>query len=270
MDQLRINRQKEKRKLEQQILHNRQLELLAHNKFQNQNQLKMPETEYQQHPQQQEEQYPSSSEMRGALQSRLNAVYAGTDTSFEPLSLNMLPSEPLSISHHSQVDHSTYMPTATLQDSVISSKRRDPRGQGLVRENSLKMESIFEKGDNHNDSGGTAITGGTDSNKKKHNASAMSLMSASTTSISLNFEEESNLSAMLDSSMKIHSTGLNDQPPRSASPTPRASRPRSNEKNHNSTLLGMSLATIPGGGEKSSSSMSTDSGLARLFDDSAR
>eukprot|EP00537_Pseudo-nitzschia_pungens_P010946 CAMPEP_0172393320 /NCGR_PEP_ID=MMETSP1061-20121228/9212_1 /TAXON_ID=37318 /ORGANISM="Pseudo-nitzschia pungens, Strain cf. pungens" /LENGTH=598 /DNA_ID=CAMNT_0013124357 /DNA_START=18 /DNA_END=1814 /DNA_ORIENTATION=- len=262
MDQLRINRLKEKRKLlEQQILQNQQLEMLEYKKMQSQ----LKATEYHQ---QQPQQHPSSSEMRGALQSRLNAVYAGTDACFEPMSLNMSSAEPLPISNHPISAPSN--PLQAVLDSP-SPKRREPRGPGhLVRENSLKMESVFEKGGDNHDSGGTGISsGGTENNKKKHNASAISGMSLSTTSLSIGFEEESELSALFDTSMKIYTTNLNDQgkrtPPRSSSP--KGGRPRSNERNQNSALLGMSLATIPGG-EKSSSSMSTDS--YPLFDDTAR
>lgn len=239
MDQLRINRLKEKRKLlEQQIMHQRQLELLELKKLQNQQKM----NDFQQQQQQQQ----TSSEMRGALQSRLGAVYAGTDALLEPTPM-AVHTQPLN-----DAPSSSRGVPSEIRDGGSNGDDGDyPKRRGIQRENSLKMESIFEDGTNTSSSGSVLTV-----KNKKHDAS-MSGMSMSATSLSLGFEEESELSAMFDTSMKFeqgggnYTTGLND---------------RRKERKIKADLLGMSLATITA--EKSNSSMSCDSSLSRLFDDS--
>mmetsp|Transcript_11341 Transcript_11341/g.24078 ORF Transcript_11341/g.24078 Transcript_11341/m.24078 type:complete len:143 (+) Transcript_11341:1386-1814(+) len=82
--------------------------------------------------------------------------------------------------------------------------------------------------------------------EKKYNTSAMSGMSVS--NMSLGFEEESNLSAHFDQSMKLTNA-------------------RASERSDSLVPLGMSLEPLQC--EKSSSSMSTDSSLVlgHVFDD---
>lgn len=205
MDQLRINRLKEKRKLlEQQILHQRQLELMELQKLRNQQKANA----FQQNDSNQgQQQHPTSSEMRGALQNRLGAIYAGTDF-LEPTPMpgnqqkQMLPPSSLSNGGSSSLDV-----TAELSGGTEPLK---DRRSGLVRENSLKMESVFD-----NSSGGNVTT--SNNPKKNFNVSA-SGMSMSATSLSLGFDEEGELSALFDTSMKIegavargYATTLNDR-----------------------------------------------------------
>jgi hypothetical protein len=267
MDQLRINRLKEKRKmLEQQILHQRELEILELKKLQNQQRT----NEFQQNEQNQTQQ--TSSEMRGALQNRLGAVYAGTEVILEPTPMpgseqnQMLPPSSL----QSNVGSSSLDVTAELAGGTELPTK--DRRSGLVRENSLKMESIFE-----NANGGTT----TNNNLRKNFNMSASGMSMSGTSLSLGFDEESELSALFDTSMKIeaavargYATTLNDRGTRTPPRSPKPIRDRHGKTTSvsgnllgNSALLGMSLASI--GAEKSNSSMSCDSSLSRLFDDTA-
>lgn len=271
MDQLRINRLKEKRKmLEQQINQHKQLELLELEKLKNQQRL----NEFQQqHQQQTQPPKPTSSEMRGALQSRLGAVYAGTEALLEPTPMNapennpMMPSPPAqspSIKQQASNGGSTNSGDVPSEDSAPMPTK--DRRMGLVRENSLKMESIFE-----NDSGSDGRR-----NRKKFD------MSMSGTSLSLGFDEESELSALFDTSMKIergltpgYATSLNDRGARSPPRSPKTTKEQrlavakitgvGGTLLGNSTLLGMSLASL--GADKSNSSMSCDSSLSRLFDD---
>mmetsp|Transcript_16668 Transcript_16668/g.38472 ORF Transcript_16668/g.38472 Transcript_16668/m.38472 type:complete len:547 (-) Transcript_16668:236-1876(-) len=269
MDQLRINRLKEKRKmLEQQILHQRQLEILELKKLQNQQ--KLNEYQQQQNDQNNTQPLTTSSEMRGALQSRLGAVYGGTEAMLEPTPMsgqNQVMPPP---SFQSNGGSNNLDVTAELQDNT--SAPRDRRS-GLVRENSLKMESVFE-----NSGGGSGGGGGGNtapSNPKRNFNMSASGMSMSATSLSLGFDEEGELSALFDTSMKLtgdqargYATTLNDNPPRSPKPL----RGRKNSAGLNGSMGGskafmeMSLAST--GFEKSNSSMSCDSSLSRLFDDS--
>lgn len=136
------------------------------------------------------------------------------------------------------------------------------RRSGLVRENSLKMESVFDNG--------VAPTVTTSAPKKNFNQSA-SGMSMSATSLSLGFDEEGELSALFDTSMRIEGRGgyatiLNDRGTRTPPRSPRGMRERLRNSSHGGTvLLGMSMTSF--GAEKSNSSMSCDSSLSRLFDD---
>ena len=258
MDQLRINRLKEKRKLlEQQILHQRQLELLELQKLRNQQKAGFQQNE----SNQAQQQHPTSSEMRGALQNRLGAIYAGTDF-LEPTPMpgnesnRMLPPSSLSNGASSSLDV-----TAELSGGTEPLK---DRRSGLVRENSLKMESVFD-----NTGGVIAVT----SNPKKNFNVSASGMSMSATSLSLGFDEEGELSALFDTSMKIegavargYATTLNDRGTRTPPRSPKQIRGRTATVS-GTALLGMSLASI--GAEKSNSSMSCDSSLSRLFDDTA-
>ncbi len=259
MDQLRINRLKEKRKLlEQQILHQRQLELLELQKLRNQQKAEFQQNE----SNQAQQQHPTSSEMRGALQNRLGAIYAGTDF-LEPTPMpgnesnQMLPPSSLSNGASRSLDV-----TAELSGGTEPLKDR----RGLVRENSLKMESVFD-----NTGGVSAVT----TNPKKNFNVSASGMSMSATSLSLGFDEEGELSALFDTSMKIegavargYATTLNDRGTRTPPRSPKQIRERIRPATVSGTaLLGMSLASI--GAEKSNSSMSCDSSLSRLFDDTA-
>lgn len=262
MDQLRINRLKEKRKLlEQQILHQRQLELLELQKLRNQQKA----NDYQRNDSNQgQQQHPTASEMRGALQNRLGAIYAGTDF-LEPTPMSgneqnqMLPPSSLSNGGSSSLDV-----TAELSGGTEPLK---DRRSGLVRENSLKMESVFDN------SGGGNVT--TSNNPKKNFNVSASGMSMSATSLSLGFDEEGELSALFDTSMKIegavargYATTLNDRGTRTPPRSPKQIRERLRTATVGGTaLLGMSLASI--GADKSNSSMSCDSSLSRLFDDTA-
>lgn len=249
--------------LEQQILHQRQLELLELQKLRNQQKA----NDFQQNASNQGgQQHPTPSEMRGALQSRLGAIYGGTESLLEP---TPMPGS----------DSSQMLPPSSLQANGVSSSLdvtaelsggTEPlkdRRSGLVRENSLKMESVFDN------TGGVAPT--TSNPKKNFNVSA-SGMSMSATSLSLGFDEEGELSALFDTSMKIegavargYATTLNDRgtrtPPRS--PKQIRERLRNSATVGGTALLGMSLASI--GADKSNSSMSCDSSLSRLFDDTA-
>lgn len=262
MDQLRINRLKEKRKmLEQQILHQRQLEILELKKLQNQQR----SNDFQQNDQSQSsQQQQSSSEMRGALQNRLGQVYAGTEAFLEPT--------PITGGNQNQMS-----PPASLSNGDVTAELSGgsdsplkDRRSGLVRENSLKMESIFENSGGNGAGGGG---GGTTerSNPKRNFNNSTSGMSMSATSLSLGFEEESELSALFDTSMKIeggiargYATTLNDRGDRSPKPMKgRSTNASGNPLMGNTALLGMSLASM----NKSNSSMSCDSSLSRLFDD---
>jgi len=266
MDQLRINRLKEKRKLlEQQILHQRQLEILELKKLQNQQKMNNFQDQNQTQPQ-----IPTSSEMRGTLQNRLGAVYAGTEAFLEPTPMpgaepnQMLPPSSLLSNGTSRSLDVTADLAGGSDDNVVSAK---DRRSCLVRENSLKMESIFE-----NAGGGMT----TNNPRRKYDMSA-SGMSMSGTSLSLGFEEESELSALFDTSMKIegvrgYATTLNDRGTRTPPRSPKTMRDRHGKITSvggnllgNTALLGMSLASI--GAEKSNSSMSCDSSLSRLFED---
>jgi len=250
--------------LEQQILHQRQLEILELKKLQNQQKL----NEYQQQQNDNSQQITSSSEMRGALQSRLGAVYGGTEALLEPTPMpgqNQMMPPP---SFQSNGGSNNLDVTAELQDAPKD------RRSGLVRENSLKMESVFEKsagggGGNVGASGGNTAP----SNPKKNFNMSASGMSMSATSLSLGFDEESELSALFDTSMKLvgaeargYATTLNDQPR-----SPKPPRGRGNSAGLSGSMGGskafmeMSLAST--GFEKSNSSMSCDSSLSRLFDD---
>lgn len=236
MDQLKINRQNDKRKLQEQ------LEMLQNQQTMNE----YNQNQHQQMQQQQQQQYQSRSGIRESLTNKLKDIYAGTDANLEPFP--MTASTPNNTSEAA----AAYVPEGSSNGGnngdCSSSKRRESRGPGIVRENSLKMESIFENGCDNDDSGG--ISGGTDSIKKKYNTSGMSGMSMS--NMSLGFEEESNLSAYFDQSMKLQGSRNN---------------PRFSERNDSSAPLGMNLEPLPG--EKSSSSMSTDSSLVlgHVFDD---
>lgn len=245
MDQLRINRLKEKRKLlEQQILHQRQLEILELKKLQNQQKL----NDFNQNEQNQQ----TSSEMRGALQNRLGAIYAGTEAFLEP---TPIPGS----------DQNQMLPPSSLQgNGDVTGELSEPlkdRRSGLVRENSLKMESVFDNSSGANEQPTT--------NPKKNFNMSASGMSMSATSLSLGFDEEGELSALFDTSMKIeggvargYATTLNDRGNRS--PKPIRERLGKSTTVSGTALLGMSLASIGG---KSNSSMSCDSSLSRLFDD---
>ena len=264
MDQLRINRLKEKRKmLEQQILHQRQLEILELKKLQNQQKL----NEYQQQQNDQNNTQPlvTSSDMRSALQSRIGAVYGGTEM-LEPTPMpgqsQTMP--PPSFQSNGGSNHLDV--TADLQDNT--SAPRDRRS-GLVRENSLKMESVFENADGGSGGGGGGGNTAPSNPKKNFNMSA-SGMSMSATSLSLGFDEESELSALFDTSMKLiggdprgYATTLNDNPPKS--PKPLRGRGNSAGLSGSKAFMEMSMAST--GFEKSNSSMSCDSSLSRLFDD---
>ena len=266
MDQLRLNKLKEKRKLlEQQILHQRQLEILELKKLQSQQRT----NDFQQNEQNQTQ---TSAGMRGALQNRLGEVYAGTEVMLEPTPMpgseqnRMLPPSSL----QSNGGSSSLDVTAELAGGTDSPTK--DRRSGLVRENSLKMESIFEN------AGGVTTT---NNNPKKNFNISASGMSMSATSLSLGFDEESELSALFDTSMKIegavargYATALNDRGTRTPPRSPKTIRDRhgkittvSGNLLGNSALLGMSLASL--GAEKSNSSMSCDSSLSRLFDDTA-
>mmetsp|Transcript_11341 Transcript_11341/g.24077 ORF Transcript_11341/g.24077 Transcript_11341/m.24077 type:complete len:493 (+) Transcript_11341:104-1582(+) len=152
MDQLKINRQNDKRKLQEQF------EML-------QNQQRMNEYNHNQHQQmqQQQQQYQSRSGMRESLTNKLKDIYAGTDANLEPLPMVALT--PNNITSEA----AAYVPDSSSSGGNIgeylSSKRRESRGPGIVRENSLKMEAIFENGCDNHDSGG--ISGGTNSHRKK-------------------------------------------------------------------------------------------------------
>jgi len=259
MDQLRINRLKEKRKLlEQQILHQRQLELLELQKLRNQQQ----QNESNQGGQQQ-----SASEMRGALQNRLGAIYAGTDGFLEPTPIPGSDSNQMLPPSSMQANGVTSSLDITGELSGGTTEPLKDRRSGLVRENSLKMESVFDN------TGGSTTT--TSNNPKKNFNVSASGMSMSATSLSLGFDEEGELSALFDTSMKIeggvargYATTLNDRGTRTPPRSPKGMRERlRNSANVGGTaLLGMSLASI---GQKSNSSMSCDSSLSRLFDDTA-
>ena len=249
MDQLRINRLKEKRKLlEAQILHQRQLELIELQKMRNQQQQNQSNHDGQQQ---------TSSEMKNALHMRLNAIYSDAGGFLEPTPLSssssnqMLPSSALS--SQDITAELAGNPTEPIKD----------RRSGLVRENSLKMESVFDNG--------VAPTVTTSAPKKNFNQSA-SGMSMSATSLSLGFDEEGELSALFDTSMKMegrsgYATTLNDRGTRTPPRSPRSMRDRLRNSAHASgtILLGMSMTSF--GAEKSNSSMSCDSSLSRLFDD---
>ena len=249
MDQLRINRLKEKRKLlEAQILHQRQLELIELQKMRNQQQQNQSNHDGQQQ---------TSSEMKAALQMRLGAIYNGADGFLEQTPLSsassnqMLP--PSALSSQDVTAELAGNPTEPIKD----------RRSGLVRENSLKMESVFDNG--------VAPTVTTSAPKKNFNQSA-SGMSMSATSLSLGFDEEGELSALFDTSMKMegrsgYATTLNDRGTRTPPRSPRSMRDRLRNSAHasGSILLGMSMTSF--GAEKSNSSMSCDSSLSRLFDD---
>ena len=240
MDQLRINRLKEKRKmLEQQILQQRQLEIMELKKLQNQQRSEGYDQNQPQH---------ISSSMRGSHQSRMGEMYG--DSFLEPT--------PLSGGMPNQIRPPDETAVLSGGDGHSNNRR-----SGLVRENSLEMDSVF-----NNNAAGGAPPPQNNANAKKNYNNSVSGMSMSATSLSLGFDEEGQLSAMFDTSMKFdggYATSLNDAAGRS--PKPRHNKGGSGGGNAggNPGIFGMSLASI--GANKSNSSMSCDSNLSRLFDD---
>jgi len=244
MDQLRINRLKEKQRLlQQQIIQQQQLEL---------------QLRKQQQVNQQQQQ--SSTEMQ-KLHSRLDAVYGETGAFLEPTPIQ---SGSNNDQRPGERENQNLSPTRGGSSSKKEERRRTPPNT-LVRENSLKMESIFEPGN---------LGAGATSGKKKYDASAMSM---SGTSLSVgDLDTECELSAIFDTSMKIGG-GNNARGNRS----PKLGKAPPENKPGNSGLLGMSVATIgstggsteisfsqgPAYGEKSTSSMSCDGSLSRLFEE---
>jgi hypothetical protein len=212
--------------------------------------------------QQQQQQQQNPSEMQ-KLQSRLGEIYS-TDAFLDPTPIH----NETSASHQRQ----QYNEEGSDDDSIPEKVFRT-----LKRENSLKMESVFDSS-----TGTVTLTDG----KKKFDASVMSMSGTSLLSMG-DFGDEGELSSLFDTSMKItpgnYVVGLNDRGNRSRSNSlspkrgnMKSSTPTtggSNNKDKNSAaLLGMSLATIEGAataGEKSTSSMSCDSSLSRLFEESS-
>ena len=284
MDQLRINKLKEKQQLlQQQINEHKQLE----EQLRKQQQMDQQQQNQQQQNQQRQQQQQNPSEMQ-KLQSRLGEIY-NTDAFLDPTPIHS--NEMSGVQSSSSYQHRQQQ--QQQQHNEEGSDNDSERFRTLKRENSLKMESVFDPEDT------VTLTEG----KKKFDASAMSM---SGTSLSMgDFGEESELSALFDASMQItpgnYVVGLNDRGNRSQSNSLSPKRERvmkssstpstegNNYKDKHAALLGMSLATIGSSsgfdysgslktpstaGEKSSSSgsmnMSCDSSLSHLFEDSIK
>ena len=249
MNQLKINKLKEKQLLlQQQINQQKQLEaqLRKHHFY-----------GYEQQQQQQNQQQNNHSEKQN-IHSRSGEIY-DTDAFLDPTLINNNESPLMAVqqSLSQQNDNSSTVRNPNRYDddngggggggfggskdaSQPASSRGDMRRM-LQRENSLKMESIFDTVSSHSISDG----------KKKYDASAMSM---SGTSLSMgDFGDEGELSALFDTSMKIapgnYTVGLNDinssNHNRASSSTKHDVRSStSSSSGGNSSMFGMSLATI--------------------------
>lgn len=247
MNQLKINKLKEKQLLlQQQINQQKQLEAqLRKHHF------------YGYEQQQQQNQQQNNHSEKQNIHSRSGEIY-DTDAFLDPTLINNNESPLMAVqqSLSQQNDNSSTVRNPNRYDddngggdggcggskdaSQPASSRGDMRRM-LQRENSLKMESIFDTVSSHSISDG----------KKKYDASAMSM---SGTSLSMgDFGDEGELSALFDTSMKIapgnYTVGLNDinssNHNRASSSTKHDVRSStSSSSNGNSSMFGMSLATI--------------------------